>query len=315
MNLKTWLPLVLAIVLGLIAAKISHDVIQSRRDVQIASGRMSQIVVAKRTLMPGHVLVAEDLSVGEVAKNCVPESSFANVSDAVGRAVAIQMGKGQPIVDSLLAPRGAGTGLQALVPNGMRAITLEINEFSSVAGMIQPGCRVDVLATIQGKNGITSKTVVQNVKVTAVGARITPPDGNGAEPYKSVTLLATPEQAESIDLASTLGRPRLALRGGRDSDLTHTKGTDVAQLLGESRNTQTVAADPFLVPQPLLPLTFNPPSTAPSTQPAIVQSRPPIDTRSISVIRGGQESFVTIIVPPNSTGVVGADDAPLDSSR
>ena len=89
----------------------------------------------------------------------------------------------------------------------------------------------------------------------------------------------------------------------------------MAQLLGESRNTQTVAADPFLVPQPIHTVTFNPPTTAPSTQPAIVHSRPPIDTRSISVIRGGQESFVTIIVPPSSTGVVGADDAPLDSSR
>src|SRR5256885_13223947 len=98
MNFKTWLPLVLAIVLGLIAAKISHDVIQSRRDAQIASGRMSQIVVARHTLLPGQVLVIEDLTVGEVAKNCVPDSSFTTASDAVGRAVAIQMGKGQAIV-------------------------------------------------------------------------------------------------------------------------------------------------------------------------------------------------------------------------
>jgi hypothetical protein len=62
-------------------------------------------------------------------------------------------------------------------------------------------------------------------------------------------------------------------------------------------------------------VTFNPPTTAPATQPTILQSRPPIDTRSISVIRGGQESIVTITVPPNSTGVVGADGAPLDSAR
>jgi pilus assembly protein CpaB len=327
MSFKTWLPLVLAIVLGLIAAKVSRDVIVSRREAQASAGKLSQVVIAAHALTPGQTIAARDLTIGEVAKNSVPDASFNSTAALVGRTVQISMGKGQPIVETLLAPQGAGTGLQALVPKGMRAITIEINEFSSVGGMIQPGCFVDVLATIQGKSGVTSKTVVQNVKVTAVGQRVVAPDGKdgGGDPYKSVTLLATPEQAETIELAATLGRPRLSLRSGRDGDLARTKGVDVAQLLGENRTAvaQTPAVtDPFIPAAELRSIAFAPPATQPTTQPAIVQMTAPVipstpvaDTRSISIIRAGQETFVTVPVAPVNTGVVGTDGTPVDAAR
>src|SRR5438270_752197 len=102
-----------------------------------------------------------------------------------------------------------------------------------------------VSTTLQGKNGVQSKTIVQNVKVTAVGQRVVPEGKEGGEPFKSVTLLTTPEQAETIELAATLGRPRLSLRSGRDNDLTRTKGIDVASILGEPRGNTAVASDPF----------------------------------------------------------------------
>jgi len=318
MNLKTLLPLVLAIVLGLIAAKFTRDAIVSSREKNTGSTATSPVLVDKHGLWPGQSLTAEDLVIGQVGKSNVPDASFTRNDDVIGRVVQIPMGKGQPIVESLLAPKGAGAGLQALVPKGMRAITIEINEFSSVGGMILPGSHVDVLATLQGKNGVQSKTIVQNVKVTAIGQRVVPTDGKeGAEPFKSVTLLTTPEQTEAIELAATLGRPRLCLRGGRDGDLTKTKGVDVAAILGESRgapqSTATVS-DPFATPgAEIKPVHFVSPTTSPSTQPAA----PPqvVDTRAISIIRAGQESFVTITVPVNPTGMVGTDGAPVSGEH
>src|SRR4051812_42510317 len=111
----------------------------------------------------------------------------------------------------------------------MRAMTLQVDEFSGVAGMLVPGCHVDVIAAIQGANGEpVARTIVQNVKVQAVGQKLTvaPPAANeqkkenanepAAEPTRSVTLLVTPEQAEGLELACSTGRPRLVLRSGRD---------------------------------------------------------------------------------------------------
>jgi pilus assembly protein CpaB len=93
----------------------------------------------------------------------------------------------------------------------MRAITIEVNEFSGVAGMIAPGCRVDVVATIQASNNeeLSSHTIVQNVSVTAVGQRVTARPDPKDDPqqqqqaFRSVTLLCTPEEAEAIQLANT----------------------------------------------------------------------------------------------------------------
>ena len=311
MSFKTWVPLVLAIVLGLIAAKFVSNTLQSRKDAHASVGQLTQIVVSKHPLTPGQSLGADDLTIGDVGKNSVPEASFASTADVIGRTVLIPMGKGQPIIEGLLSPKGNGSGLQALVPKGMRAITIEINEFSSVGGMILPGCRVDVLATLQGKNGVQTRTVVQNVKVTAVGQRVVPEGKEGGEPFKSVTLLATPEQAETIELVATLGRPRLSLRSGRDNDLTRTKGIDVAAILGETRANTAVASDPFNSGQPVQTISI--PSTNPSTQPS---QQPVVDTRSISVIRAGQESFVTVQITPAGSGtVVGTDGTPVDSTR
>src|ERR1041385_1072600 len=106
MNLKTWLPLVLAIVLGLVAAKVTRDSLKSHRDELDASIATAPVVVAKHGVSPGQTLSAEDLTVGQVGKNNVPEASFTRTDDLVGRTVQIPVGKGQPIVEGLLAPKG-----------------------------------------------------------------------------------------------------------------------------------------------------------------------------------------------------------------
>src|SRR5439155_10895400 len=121
---------------------------------------------------------------------------------------------------------------------------IEINEFSGVAGLLVPGCRVDVVSTLndQETRHSVARTIVQNVKVLAVGQRLTVSNvgkkdeaamSAEAAVAKSVTLLVKPREAEAIELASSSGRTRLVLRGSFDESIrSGGDGVSVAELLG-----------------------------------------------------------------------------------
>jgi len=307
MNWKTFIPLLLAIGLGLVAAKVARDTLNKQHQ-PVQPGNYAQIVVTKRALPPGSELTADDLSIGQVSPESVPDQSFATIADALGRTAKVEMVKGQAVVEPLLAERGTGSGLQALVPMGMRAITIEVNEFSGVGNMVAPGCRVDVVATIQGTGGdeISARTIVQNVKVTAVGQRVTARPDPKDEPnqqnvFRSVTLLCTPEEAEFIELANTTGRPWLILRGNKDEERVETPGISITGLRGKNGTPNgTQRMDPF-VPVMGVPTT----QQAQTTSAAVAVA--PTNTHTVQVIRGGQESIVTISLPVQIGAVEGSN--------
>ena len=296
MNFKTWVPLMVAIVFALAAANAAHKWMLKNRAVAAPTGNFVKVVVTKTDLSPGTQLKAEDLTLAQIEADKAPAASFNTVEQVAGRVSEAMMVKNQPVVEAMLAPQGSGSGLQALVPLGQRAITVEVNEFSGVAGLLQPGCRVDIIATInEGNNGgQVAKTIVQNVKVTAVGQRTTAtpadvPQQNPNEMVKSVTVLATLADAEAIELACSTGRPRLVLRGGRDNEVASTSGITLGELRGSGRS-----ADPFLAIAP--PPATTQPAAAPTSQPTeAVAHREPAH-RTVRVIKGGVESIVTLNV-------------------
>jgi pilus assembly protein CpaB len=309
MNWKTWVPLILAIVLGVAAAKVARDQIMKSKLASGPAGKFTKVVVAKVDIIPGKELKPEDINLAQVADDAAPATAFKAVEDLLGppaRVTEMTITKGQPIVEAMLTPTGSGSGLQALVPPGMRAITMEVNEFSGLAGLIAPGVHVDVIATIsEGSGGSQlAKTIVQNIVVKAVGQRTTvnsnePPNPN--EMFRSVTVLAKPEEAEAIELAAATGRPRLVLRGGRDNEIVASAGITLGELRGNAHETD----DPF---NQLPPVTINPPgSTTQPTASATTQPWTPGSTTSIEplahkgppqrvvkVIRGGVESTITM---------------------
>jgi Flp pilus assembly protein CpaB len=178
----------------------------------------------------------------------------------------------------------------------MRAITVEINEFSGLAGHLAAGCRVDVVSTIQGEAGETlSRTIVQNVEVRAIGRRN--PDNDGQpEQVKSVTLLVKPKEAEAIELAAATGRPRLVLRGSGDNSDATSIGITVAELRGRAQQKKN---DPWGLPVELFtprPTTPTTPSTQPVAVSPVIEMLPP-PTRTIKVIRAGRESEVILELP------------------
>ncbi len=299
MNWKVWTPLALAIVLGLVAAKIGRNMIR-HKDQPLSTQTWVQVVVARQSLAPGQELHPQDLATIDLAGTHVPNGMFAVPADLIGRVLSAPLAQNQPVLESLLAPVGTNAGLQALVPAGMRTITIEVNEYSGLAGLLIPGCHVDVIATLQGdgKQEAISRTVVQNVRVTAVGPYL----GNQASEdhnqlFKSVTLFVSPAQAEAIELACATGRPRLVLRGSRDSRPAETSGATLAQLRGTPEPLPAFAAVSTPVPAPVSP--------APQTGPSV--PAPAAVCRTIQVLRGGVESRVSFSVPAAAASAPGAE--------
>ena len=121
----------------------------------------------------------------------------------VGRGVIVQMFPNEPILESKLAPREAGAGMAVAIPDGMRAVSIQVNDVIGVAGFIQPGSRIDLILTGIPKEGMemASKIVIENLQVLATGQNVQQ-DANGKpQTVPVVTLLVTPEQAEKITLA------------------------------------------------------------------------------------------------------------------
>jgi pilus assembly protein CpaB len=316
MNAKAWAPLALAVGLGLVAAFMASKMVKKEDGGIQQPTNTVAVLVAKKPLEPGHKLQPDDVMVTQIRADAAPEAAISDPSEIVGRVTALRLVKGQQIVEGVLTPDGAGTGLAAVIPPGMRAITLEVNEFSSVARLLNPGCRVDVLATFQGSDGETiSRTIVQNVKVTAVGQRMSdqPQPEEGA--FGSVTLLVKPADAEKIELACTIGRPRLILRSGLDNKPAAAPGITLAEL--RQKSDESTQADPITA---LLKLGMEralknkkdasdpfASDGAPSTQPSDAS----VEIRSVKIIRGGQESQVNFEVPKKQDvpGLLTATDA------
>jgi pilus assembly protein CpaB len=194
------------------------------------------VVVASNDLSIGQELKQDDLQVISFPAGQAPEGAFAKPDEIVGRGLIVPLVKNEPILEAKLAPREAGVGLPPVIPEGMRAVSVRVNEVIGVAGYVLPGTRVDVVATASPNNqpgDTTSKVVLANVQVLTAGTRMEQDQEDGKPVQVTVvTLLVTPEQSERLALASTEAKIQLALRNPLDQGAPPTPGIRPAVLMG-----------------------------------------------------------------------------------
>ena len=188
----------------------------------------------------------------------------------------------QPIVADWLFSGIQNAGvLPLLIPPGMRAISVPVDEVSDIAGFVLPHAFVDVLVTASGANGKPlTKIVLQNVEVLAIAQDIEQIN-NKPQVVHVVTMLVTPDQAERLALASGQGGLRLALRNYDDKKIVAVNGVTVAQLLGAP-----ASAAPTEVAQHVVYAA--PPRVRPQPKPVSVEvMRNGTTTESISFVKTG----------------------------
>jgi len=194
------------------------------------------VVVAAGDLQLGSELKKEDVTVVQFPAGKTPEGTFANPQEVIGRGLIVPIVKNEPILKAKLASKEAGSGLPPVIPEGMRAVSVRVNEVVGVAGYVLPGNRVDVVATASPTDqhqDTTSKVVLSNVQVLTAGTRIET-QGDQSKPVQVtvVTLLVYPDQAERLALAATEGKIQLALRNPLDQGAPPTPGIKTAGLMG-----------------------------------------------------------------------------------
>lgn len=195
-----------------------------------------EVIMAGRNLEPGTLVKEQDLKTGPWS-GVLPEGAVTKKEDVIGRGVVTAIVGNEPILQSRLAARGAGAGLASMIPPGMRAVALRVNEVVGVAGFVVPGMRVDVLISGNppngdGRLGNLTKTLLQNIEVLSAGQDIRKDAEGKPVSVPVVNLLVSPEQAEKVSLAANQTVIQLVLRNPLDTRTTETPGAALAQLFG-----------------------------------------------------------------------------------
>jgi pilus assembly protein CpaB len=239
MRSRIFAVLAIAILAGGGLAYGTYNFVQNQ-PVQNAAAPTQPVVVAAANLPLGAQLKKEDLQVVAFPLGKAPEGTFSQPSDLIGRGVISPMVRNEPILAAKLASKESGSGLPPIIPEGMRAVSVRVDEVVGVAGYVLPGNRVDVLATANPtdqRSDMTTKVILSNVQVLTAGTRMEQ-DQENTKPVQVtvVTLLVFPEQAERLALASTEGKIQLALRNPLDQGAPETSGIKTSGLMGNVRN-------------------------------------------------------------------------------
>lgn len=209
--------LAVALAIGFVASFIVYRQVQRLTTLRIIP--KGQIVVAASALPLGTRLEASELRLVSWSGDAPIAGSFTRIEDCVGRALVTQVVENEMILDGKLAPKESGAGLPATIPEGMRALSIPVNDVIGVAGFVVPGTLVDVLATgsTPDRRGVmVTKTILEKVRILATGQDVQQ-DKDG-KPVRSavVTLLVAPGDADKIAMAALQGRIQLALRNTVD---------------------------------------------------------------------------------------------------
>jgi len=190
-----------------------------------------QVVVAQSDLKPYVPLTKSDLSLMPWPATQVPSGASLSLDTLVGQKPVRLIKKGEVILSTHVQQAVNLTSLSETIKPGFRAVTIQVNEASNLAGFILPGSFVDVLMRAQNDGGASfSRVILQRLPVLAVGHDRVVNDPSKPKPSSLITLEVTPTQAEQIEMARGLGNLTLLLRNSNDPDKSSSLGVSAQDL-------------------------------------------------------------------------------------
>jgi pilus assembly protein CpaB len=231
---RPWLMLAVALASGGLAALLAMRYLQQKATPLAAQPVKANMVVAARPLPVGTVLSDEHVRTLAWTGGPLPLGYIGSAKDVVGRGLMGNLQENEPLLESKLAPKGAGGGLPIIINEGKRGLTMRVNEVSGVSGFVTPNTRVDVLLTMDDKSTAgepATRIIMQDMRVLAAGQSLQADKEGKPQSVPVVTFLVTPEQAETLALASQQGNIQLALRNQLDTMQVKTNGARRSALM------------------------------------------------------------------------------------
>lgn len=265
-----------------------------------APPKLQTVVAAAQPLAVGQQIRDYDLKTLALPPAALPRHIYVSEKQLVGKVLTSAAVPNQVIVGEMVARPGSGVGLPPLIPPGMRAVSVKVNDVVSVAGFAIPGTHVDVLLTGNPRGNdnpadVTTVTLLSNVQVLTAGQQMEQSPNGKPEQVTVITLLVTPDGAEKLAMANGYGHILLALRNPLDQGKLA-----VAPLVNGALYRGPVR--PRVVPRRVW--RSDPPRPDP----------PPPSVWKVSVISGSQQTTVKFpgaaYRPPTRTQVAGEPKKP-----
>jgi pilus assembly protein CpaB len=271
------------IFLGVLAAASAAMLVASYGGSKTREPTKLDIVVATKALPAMNIVDASVVTLRTVSKRELPPAYFTNAVQVVGKMLIAPVAEGQVLTPDCFGDRESGAKLAASISLGMVAVSVSPKDYSSLEGLLYPGCLVDVIFTLRpnGDQQPISKTILQGVTVLAIGQYSVASPMREAEKLsqvrqgesKKVTLQLTPRQAKELQLAMEYGTVSLAMRNPHTPAAADTGSISLSELLGKE-NVPIVA------------------TTAPTSQAATL---PP--AWNMTLIQGGKKETRSLPLP------------------
>ncbi len=235
---KNWIVLLAALGVGGLAALGAKNYLGAQMaeiEAREKNKAMVQMVVAKTDLEKGSALSADNVAVRPVPKEWA--HSGAITPDQFGRAegavLAYPANSGEPLIWSQLEGLRTPT-FSARLAQGRRAVTVPVDEISSLSGMVEPGDLIDIVVSLKKDSKNFTFTLLQSVTVLATGTKASPDDQDpgGQRTFTTITLDTTPEDAKRVIAAREVGRVTALLRAPNDASSVSRDRSDALSLLG-----------------------------------------------------------------------------------
>ena len=282
----------IALLVALIATFGVYRVLEATK----ASSRIATVpvVVAAKDMPEGVKVDRMAVVVAQWPAGTQPAGAYTNVDSVADRVTRVAVYKGEALVPGRLAPEGTGAGLEVKITPGKRAYGIRINDVASLAGMVQPNSRVDIMVVIgdpENAGKTTAKLFMSNMRVLAIGAA--PERAQDGRPISAAvaSIEVTPEESERLAIAAAQGALQLVLRGYGDPDSISTNGANASDVLTDIKRSRTVPLPRREAPEPRRTAQRSPAPAPVVTTPApVVQAPPPKPARpdsfNVQVFRG-----------------------------
>ena len=267
-----------ALALGAIVSYAVYRTLQTRSGGDTPPG--VEVVVAANDIAVGAKVTESDVKLVRFPAADLPSNIFHLKTSVVGRGAILPIARGEFFLPNKLAGENAGAGMQSLIPPGMRAVSVRVNEVIGVAGFVVPGTRVDVLLTGNPTGGSDQRTttVLENVAVIATGQKLERNTAGEPQLTPVITLLVSPDDAQKLTLATSQGKIQLALRNPLD-----TKQQELASVATGSLYKGVPTPTPVTAPRPKSTGSHSVKTPAPV----------PLPPYSVEVIKGTKREEVT----------------------
>lgn len=227
----------IAVLVAAVASLGAYQAIK-RMPVREVEVRSLYQVVAAHDMPMGSRITKDYVKLVAWPASSPVEKGFTTIESVLNRGLITSVVANEPLTELKLAPLEAGAGLPPSITEGMRAVSVKVNEVIGVAGFVVPGTRVDVMVTLrrESERDSMARVVVSDVQVLTAGTRYDQEKARDGQPIPTsvVTLLVTPPDAERIALAATEGQIMLTLRNPMDRKPTETAGIRTGALLGQA---------------------------------------------------------------------------------